>query len=829
MLGNIQQSAIPYAFGGQLESEFLDSFSSDPIGAAVRYNQGLEKLAAEREAAQAAAIEEANQIAAQQAIINPEVQNQGMQFTMEPAVPVLDTFIPLSSPSAATDDYSMLKSSLKKSEGFSRKATVLSGENHPTIGYGFYNVYPGTTRKVKVGDTITEEEADKYLETAIRERADELSRKIPNWDRLNSGQKDALIDLAFNAGSNAPHFRKNSKLMKALANEDWETAAANLATTSKNPAFKKGMRNRSNRRRNMFMGDYGLKAFGGELGTNGTDFTNGLLYIDEGGSHEDNPLDGVPMGLDPEGIPNLVEEGETVYNNYVFSDRLKVPFFMYKELGLGGVMKKKGKEMSFADASKKLAQESEQRPNDPISQAGLQASLSKLAEIQETERMRKQAKEYTGLQEYSCGGRMTKKYPNGGYLWDDFWKTTNPTSKKKGNSSNKYQIDTTYKGNVKDREAESDYQAFTNYMLNDASDEERLKYFRWIDDNTGRKRTYTDANGNLLDGWQQKYRDARTDGLWGIQHYTPKKASTALSSSIAFDQDLANAAVMADMERQAAPVITDDVRQRIALDEYTPDTTERAVASAGERAAAEGDNEGEDSPKTYATWMRYAPAVGAGIMTLTDALGLTNKPDYTYADALAAAARRAGYAPKIGYNPVGNYLTYRPLDIWYEQNRANALSRATDRNIMNTSGGNRGTAMAGLIANGYNSQLASGNLYRQAVESNLEQRKQVEDFNRRTNMFNSQMGLEADIANARYHQTAQQLGLNGLAQAAALRDSIDSRIGAARSANITNFLNSLGNIGRENFALNQLNWDKSRNYSTDASGRSSYKRKRKAK
>ena len=148
---------------------------------------------------------------------------------------------------------------------------------------------------------------------------------------------------------------------------------------------------------------------------------------------------------------------------------------------------------------------------------------------------------------------------------------------------------------------------------------------------------------------------------------------------------------------------------------------------------------------------------------------------------------------------------------------------------MNTSGGNRGTAMAGLIANGYNSQLASGNLYRQAVESNLEQRKQVEDFNRRTNMFNSQMGLEADMANARYHQTAQQLGLSGLAQAAALRDSIDSRIGAARSANITNFLNSLGNIGRENFALNQLNWDKSRNYSTDASGRSSYKRKRKTK
>lgn len=71
-------------------------------------------------------------------------------------------------------------------------------------------------------------------------------------------------------------------------------------------------------------------------------------------------------------------------------------------------------------------------------------------------------------------------------------------------------------------------------------------------------------------------------------------------------------------------------------------------------------------------------------------------------------------------------------------------------------------------------------------------------------MFNSQMALEAAMANARYTQTARQMGLSGLAQAAALRDSIDARTGAARSANLTNFLNSLGNIGRENFALNQL-------------------------
>jgi hypothetical protein len=44
--------------------------------------------------------------------------------------------------------------------------------------------------------------------------------------------------------------------------------------------------------------------------------------------------------------------------------------------------------------------------------------------------------------------------------------------------------------------------------------------------------------------------------------------------------------------------------------------------------------------------------------------------------------------------------------------------------------------------------------------------------------------------------------LQGLAQAAQMRDAIDARIGASRTANITNLLTSLGNLGRENFAMN---------------------------
>ena len=240
-------------------------------------------------------------------------------------------------------------------------------------------------------------------------------------------------------------------------------------------------------------------------------------------------------------------------------------------------------------------------------------------------------------------------------------------------------------------------------------------------------------------------------------------------------------------------------------------------------APAATTNDGE--PPVYPTWMRYAPVLGGGIGALTDALGLTNRPDYTYADKIEAAANKAAYAPDVRFEPIGDYMKYQPLDRLFYSNQLQANARATDRQIMN-SGVNQGARMAGLLANSYNTLNSLGNMYRSQEESNRAQYERVKDFNRRTNMFNSQMGLEAAMANARYRQQASQLGLSGLGQAAALRDAIDQRIGAARSLNLTNFLNSLGNIGRENFALNQINWDRSNQYGARANGTSFYKRQR---
>ena len=58
------------------------------------------------------------------------------------------------------------------------------------------------------------------------------------------------------------------------------------------------------------------------------------IRINEGGTHDENPNGGVQMGVDPEGVPNMVEEDETVYDDYVFSDNITVDDAMVEKHNL---------------------------------------------------------------------------------------------------------------------------------------------------------------------------------------------------------------------------------------------------------------------------------------------------------------------------------------------------------------------------------------------------------------------------------------------------------------------------------------------------------------
>ena len=415
-------------------------------------------------------------------------------------------------------------------------------------------------------------------------------------------------------------------------------------------------------------------AFGGDLLTHGAEWDNGLRVIGNGGTHEENPMEGVPMGMDAEGNPNLVEQGEVIFNDYVFSNRLFADGGLLESFNLP----KSYDGYSFAAIAEKLGDESKERPNDPISKRGLLSSMSRLQQAQET--VRQQTQEGQEGVQYAHGGRM-------GTLFDGLGDMPNSL--------------------------------------------DGVDYGDWQD------------YGTLLE-----------------------------------------------------PISAEDVWNE---------------SMAG---ADEGDK-GNNNSKL--TWLRYAPVVGAAI-----GLGqnLFSRPDYTSADTILEAANQVGNYTPVGYTPIGNYLQYRPFDRNFYLNKLNAQAGATRRAIMNTTSPSRNAA---LLAADYNAQGRLGDLARQAEEYNLAQRQAVETFNRGTNMANAEMGLKAAMANQEAALKARSSRLSGVAQAMAVRDAVDARRGASMSANLTNFFNSLGDIGREEYSRNMIMSNPALYYSIDSKGNVTYK------
>ena len=127
-----------------------------------------------------------------------------------------------------------------------------------------------------------------------------------------------------------------------------------------------------------------MAAYGGDLNLSG-DFTNGLIFINEGGTHEQNPYEGVLMGVDNQGIPNLVEEGEVIWNDYVFSNRLKPSKKLLTDMGYN----EKYKDYTFAKMVEEFQTESEDTANDIITMNTLNDNLSRIMNMQEMVRAKK--------------------------------------------------------------------------------------------------------------------------------------------------------------------------------------------------------------------------------------------------------------------------------------------------------------------------------------------------------------------------------------------------------------------------------------------------------
>lgn len=481
-----------------------------------------------------------------------------------------------------------------------------------------------------------------------------FSSNATSFDDVNGPEAQLSVENAYSGGLFRKRWaRRRNNHLKQLRNDAASQADRSVENNVNNIADNQ-----------IGTGLSSYYAFGGPLHTYGTDWSNGITFVGNGGTHEENPFEGVPVGVAPDGKLNLVEEGEVIFDDYVFSNRIKVPKAVREKYKLRGT-----KEMTFADAAKKVQKESEERPNDPISKRGLEDIMGKLTMEQEILQNKK-------------------------------------STKAKSSNGHKY--------------AEGDY------------------LYNW---NTAEKTPYE------------------------------------------------------EMQETPAPWLTEPV--------VNPSSEMTVPYRAPETPKTSATESKQSSTEVNPRWggLRYAPAIGSGLAVLTDALGLTNKADYSNADALIAAGNNIK-ASQVDWNPIGNYLTYRPFDRLFYANQLGAQAAATRRAITNNSGGNRAAAIANLLAADYNAQTQLGNLYRQAEEYNLEQRAKVEDFNRGTNIANSEGMLKAAMANQDANLKASGYNLEALMKAYQMREAARMYADKNRSENLSNFIESLGNIGRENEALN---------------------------
>ena len=692
-------------------------------------------------------------------------------------------------------------------------------------------------------------------------------------------------------------------------------------------------------------------ALGGDMQTNGSDFSNGLMHIDAGGSHESSPYDGVQLGTDAQGKPNLVEEGETIFDDYVFSKRIKADAQTKKRFHVG-----KNADISYADLSKKLEKESAERPNDAISQAGLEKQMHDLANEQERQKSEMQTKEaqevFASLppdqqraimqqvameeqqaqqaseqpieqqevnpqqaeqqsvneqimqqpveqpvteepQMNACGGKINK-YDKGGdmkkkiynalglYTNSDFdkwalnqkvdkitdWKNilknkqfmtalsnVNPilsdaisrgydfgTYVPKAN--NKLTFDFIHGGWGKEdydawdgstdaawKEAvtkglvkkgmnseeigkalsQTDaYRRGSDWLKADESN--RLNYLQQILNSQDAPQAardyaakYVDANGWLKDAkrdYQTIFEDPNGTGVRNTHPGTYWKTP----NEILRGKQTGNYVVNDDgsIEEIYGNVPKDwtsagNYSWQDDKSDYTYNYYKRPVAGT-DGTNNNGDGQEEIVPKHKNEKLRYAglfgPLVGLGMQ----AMGI-GKPDYSRMDAAVEAA--SGSPALASYKPIGNYLTYNPMDIWYEQNRMDANSRATDRAILNNASP-IGTKMAGLLANGYNSQIADGDLYRKALEYNDAKRQKVAEFNRGTDMYNTDAFTKTSATNAEIANRQRQFKAQMQMDAARQRMAADAAWNQGIYGNVSGLFKGISDLGRENAQHNMI-------------------------
>ena len=557
---------------------------------------------------------------------------------------------------------------------------------------------------------------------------------MPGWGTLIGG----IIGGVQGAASSIAGVAVRNQRAQALANRlnaEGEAANKRLVASINDRAGNITLNNANMARLNM-------AAFGGPLHS-GT-FDNGVRFITEGNSHEKNPYGGVLQGIAADGLPNLVEEGEVIYNDYVYSKRLNVPDKDKESLGL-----KKNKTYTYADAAELLQRESEERPNDALSKRNLEAMMLRLQDSQE------QLKQQREKRKFNRDFNKLTPAEQMGFVMGLQQEQQQPQIAPQTSLPQEYA-----KGGTLGHEYSG---------------------LKW--DINGNALTYANRPGY--------YRDMN-EGDWERHMYdTYGTPSTIVDAYTQLPSD-------------ASPNSIPNTPRNISIDEYgnatikgTPE--DKTVVIGPEESAEESTN---TKPVTSnvtlphfnyssgAQALRAMPVLGSTIGALTS---MFDKPDYS---TMRRTENKYDAIPHVSATPVGERLTFNPIDVNYIATQMNNQGIGARRAAMESGAG------YSTPYNIYQGQTALGDMFTKALESDNRQRQAVGEFNRQTSMFNSQQALAAAQAEM---QRGAALA-HGYLQTGQLRDEELGKVQAARSLQLTKMFDNLGALGQDMLAREMNTW-----------------------
>jgi hypothetical protein len=474
-------------------------------------------------------------------------------------------------------------------------------------------------------------------------------------------------------------------------------------------------------------------ANGGNLFGNGG-MPSQLTEFTTGGTHQENPQGGIMQGTGANGKPNLVEQGETKHEDYIFSNRLKISPKIIKEFKLPNILNGK----TFADASKHLAKESKERPNDPISNAAIKAQLSKLTAAQEALKEKRDAK-----------AAMQQGIPMQGQQ-DPMQAMQQPDAN----------------------------------MMQQGMPMEQPQMFNEGGDLYDNANLFFDGNFMNLNNQavNKNFQYVSNPELPTVLNATSPTGSAGASYQLPFENN-------GNIPEQWSPIKSSDY-----IPGYKPNAYQLPFENFG-KPGAEDISRGVGKPSFFDKLKganvgdpsRYAPVFANLTTGLSDIL---QKPE---------VVKHGRVSPEM----LTDRMDYKPIDTEWMTNKMNSQYAGARDQMINTSGGNRATAIAGLHGLNYQAQNAMGEAYIKADDANY-QRKIAAD------MFNA--GINEKNINARNAAQQQNLQLEMSENDMNARNRAAKR-NAARQA-ILNAASNVGDIGRENWA--QKTGAQMTGYETDA-------------